>query len=126
MFRAHSTELLFNRAKGEEAGAMSEPDPERLRELGQKLDEIRRQEEQRKLGPPPTGGAITFRFATEMVVAALAGGGLGWVLDRVFNTKPVFLIVMCLLGVAAGIRNVISAAKEINARMQAAQDKKES
>ncbi|HEY2071418.1 MAG TPA: AtpZ/AtpI family protein [Rhizomicrobium sp.] len=101
-------------------------DPDDLRALGSKLDEIHRLREQKKALPPPTTGEITFRFATEMVVAAIVGGAMGWLLDRWLGTRPLFLIVLCLLGVVVGIRNVIAAAKEINARMLAAQDKKES
>ena len=103
-----------------------DPDPENLRALGEKLDELHRQEAQRKMLPPPTSGEITFRFTTELVVGAVVGGGIGWGLDWLFHTRPLLMIVMCLLGVAAGIRNVIVAAKEINARVLAAQEKKES
>ena len=54
------------------------------------------------------------------------GGGLGWGIDWLagrigFHTRPVFLIVFFLLGAATGIRNVMRAAKEIDAEVAAAQ-----
>ena len=53
------------------------------------------------------------------------GGGLGWGIDWLagrigFHTRPVFLIVFFLLGAATGIRNVMRAAKEIDAEVAAA------
>ena len=96
------------------------PDPDELRALGKRLDEARRQTEPRKQEAPPTSLGIATRFATEMVVAVAVGGGLGWVLDHFLGTKPIYLVVMFLLGAAAGIRNVMRAAAELNARAMGA------
>jgi ATP synthase protein I len=93
------------------------PDPDELRSLGKRLDEARRQTEPRRHEAPSTSLGIAFRFATELVVAVAVGGGLGWLLDHFLGTKPIFLVVMVLLGAAAGIRNVMRAAAEINAGM---------
>jgi ATP synthase protein I len=54
----------------------------------------------------------------------VVGGGLGWGIDWLlaqfgYQTKPVFLIVFFMLGAAAGIRNVMRTAKEINAKIAA-------
>ncbi|HUO93723.1 MAG TPA: AtpZ/AtpI family protein [Rhizomicrobium sp.] len=96
------------------------PDPDELRALGKRLDEVRRQKEPRPdQEAPPTSLGIASRFATELVVAVAFGGGLGWALDRWLGTKPIFLLVLVLLGAAAGIRNVMRAAAEINAKQSA-------
>jgi ATP synthase protein I len=92
------------------------PDPEELQALGERLDEARRQKGEREQEAPPTSLGIASRFATEFVVAVVVGGGLGWLLDRFLGTRPIFLVVLFLLGAAAGIRNVMRAAAEINAR----------
>jgi ATP synthase protein I len=92
------------------------PDPDELRALGKRLDKAKRQKEPRPQAPPTSLG-IASRFATELVVAVVVGAGLGWLLDRFLHTRPIFLIVMVLLGAAAGIRNVMRAATEINAGM---------
>ena len=68
----------------------------------------------------PTPLGIAFRFATELVAALVVGGALGWGIDWLFGTRPVFIVVMFVLGAAAGIRNVMRAAKELNARAAAA------
>ena len=100
------------------------PDPQNLRELGERLDEAQRKRQQRVSRPPPTQMGIAFRFATELVAALLVGGALGWGLDWTagyfgIHTKPVFLILFVVLGAAAGIRGVMGAAQEINAEIAA-------
>jgi len=95
---------------------VSTPDPNELHALGEKLDEVRRQREPRSQAAPASSLGIASRFATEMVVAVVLGGGLGWLLDHWLGTRPIFLVVMFVLGAAAGIRNVMRAAAEINAR----------
>jgi ATP synthase protein I len=57
---------------------------------------------------------IAFRLSTEFVAAVVVGGGIGWGLDRIFGTSPAFLLIMFVLGVAAGFRNILRAAKEMN------------
>jgi ATP synthase protein I len=101
---------------------MASQDPDRLSELGQRLDEAQRRSAVQAKRPPPNQLGIAGRFATELVAALVVGGGLGWGLDWLtgrfgFHTKPVFLIVFFILGAAAGIRNVMRAATEINASM---------
>jgi ATP synthase protein I len=63
---------------------------------------------------PKTGGSaagsamsLGLRAGSEFVSAVILGLGIGWVLDRALHTNPAFLIVFFLLGVAAGIWNVI-------------------
>jgi ATP synthase protein I len=93
------------------------PDHDDLRALGAQLDEVRRRDDARKVQPPPTSLGIAFRFSTELFAATIVGAGLGWGLDRLIGTKyPVFMLVLGMLGAVAGVRNVMRAAKEINAQ----------
>jgi ATP synthase protein I len=59
--------------------------------------------------PDATGSAMSLglRAGSEFVSAVIIGLGIGWVLDRALHTNPAFLIVFFLIGVAAGIWNVI-------------------
>ena len=54
-----------------------------------------------------------FKLGTELVAAVLVGTIIGFILDGWFDTKPLLIIIFFLLGSAAGIMNVIKAAKEM-------------
>src|ERR1700722_13599544 len=66
-------------------------------------------------GPPKSpdnfasGMSMGLRAGSEFVAAILVGGAIGWGLDWALKTKPAFTIVFFLLGVAAGVWNVIRA-----------------
>lgn len=97
-------------------------DPDDLRRLAKRLDDAQAKHTVRISRPAPTQMGIAGRFATEFMASLVVGAALGWGLDWVFghfgvHTKPVFLIAMFVLGAVAGIRNVMRAATEINARM---------
>jgi len=101
------------------------PEPEDLRVLGERIDELRQRE-----GPPaksstPSSGEVAIRFATELLSAVIVGAAIGWGLDWIFRTRPALTVVFFLVGAAAGIRNVIRASKEINQRIAAAEKDKE-
>jgi ATP synthase protein I len=50
---------------------------------------------------------LGLRAASEFAAAIVVGGLIGWQLDKWLGTKPAFLIVFFMLGVAAGVWNVI-------------------
>lgn len=58
-------------------------------------------------------GSLVWRMVTELVVGVLVGGVMGWGLDSLFGTMPLFLIVMGLFGFAAGVRTMLRSAEEI-------------
>ena len=96
--------------------ADDDPDEKRLAELGSRLQKARGNR-----GPSPPQGSqsqlgIAFRLVADLLAGVIVGGGVGWALDRVFATSPILLIVMFLIGVAAGMRNVIRTARDINQR----------
>ncbi len=64
-----------------------------------------------------TSGALTlgWRLGSEFVAAIIVGAGLGYLLDMFLPTRPWGMIVLLLLGFAAGILNVVRASKELNA-----------
>jgi len=102
---------------------MPSPDPDDLSRLGKRIDEAEQRRAEQGKPPAPTSLGIAFRFATEMVSALVVGGGLGWGIDWALDrwspvhTRPWGMIVMVVLGAAAGILNVMRAAKELNAEM---------
>jgi ATP synthase protein I len=49
---------------------------------------------------------LAFRVMSEFIAAVIVGAGIGWGLDRVAGTSPIFLIVFLLMGAATGFWNV--------------------
>jgi len=62
-----------------------------------------------------TGMGRSFRMASEFVAAIIVAAALGMGLDALFNTQPIFMIGMMLLGFGAGVMNISRAAAEMNA-----------
>lgn len=56
------------------------------------------------------------RIAVELAAAVLIGAAAGILLDRWLGTTPWLLIVFFILGCAAGLRNVIATARELDRR----------
>ena len=54
-----------------------------------------------------------FKLGTELVSAVAVGTIIGFILDTLFDTKPWLIIIFFFLGAAAGILNVIRAAKRM-------------
>ena len=50
--------------------------------------------------------SILSRVATERVAGLIIGTGIGLMLDKWFETKPLFLIIFFFLGAFAGIYNL--------------------
>jgi ATP synthase protein I len=91
-----------------------DPDPEGLRRLETELRKARGRKKAHAEDRPPSKLGIAFRLSTEFVAAPFVGGAIGWGLDYLFGTAPVLLLVMFCLGIAAGFRNLLRAAKEMN------------
>jgi ATP synthase protein I len=56
-----------------------------------------------------SGMSLGMKAASEFIAAVVVGAAIGWGLDRLLATKPLFIIVFFLIGVAAGVWNVIRA-----------------
>ena len=57
---------------------------------------------------------LAFRISTELVAAVFVAIFIGYYLDKWLGTKPIFLIILLLVGIVAGIFNVVRSAKMIN------------
>ena len=56
---------------------------------------------------------IAFKMSTELVAAVLLGSIIGFIFDTWFGTKPWLILTFFLVGVIAGILNVIRSAKNM-------------
>ena len=102
----------------------SDGDGSRVREQSKILKEkIARAQERRTeaKGQPgqSAGGDISgmsrgLRLGTEFMAAILVGAVAGYLLDRWLNTSPWIMLVLLLVGFAAGVLNVTRAAAEMN------------
>lgn len=90
------------------------PDPKRLNALEDRLKALRKSQE-----PAPrkeshvSQAQAGWRMVTELVVGLLLGFGIGYGLDSLFGTMPIFLILFTLLGFAGGVRAMMKSAAEI-------------
>ena len=53
---------------------------------------------------------MAFKISTEFVAAVVVGSTIGFILDSWFDTKPWLIIIFFIIGVTAGILNVIRSA----------------
>ncbi|MCT4578028.1 MULTISPECIES: AtpZ/AtpI family protein [Alphaproteobacteria] len=56
---------------------------------------------------------VAWRMVTELVAGLLIGFGMGYGLDAILGTKPVFMAVFTLLGFIAGVKTMLRSVTEI-------------
>ncbi len=61
-----------------------------------------------------TGASRALRLGAEFVAAIIVGLGIGYFLDGWLGTRPWIMLVMLLVGFAAGVLNVTRAASQMN------------
>ena len=103
----------------------SEPDPDRLRALEARLEKV-------KGAPKPQAsatakgfsqGEVAWRMVIELATGIVLGSAIGYGIDVLAGTLPIFLIIFSLFGFAAGIRTMLGSAKELGRKAeQAAKD----
>lgn len=64
------------------------------------------------------GLAKGLRFTTEFISGVVVGALLGWFFDRLLGTSPWIMVVMTIVGFAAGVLNMIRAAEELRKNEQ--------
>lgn len=61
-----------------------------------------------------SGSAAGYRVGVELFAGMLFGAGVGWLLDRWLGTKPWLMVVLFILGAAAGLLNSYRAVMQAN------------
>ena len=91
---------------------MSDNDP--LKDLGQRIQSAKQScEVEPKVEDHHSGLQHAWRMVIELVSGMAIGFGLGYGLDVLFGTLPILMIVFTLLGFVAGVRTMLSTAREI-------------
>ena len=96
-------------------GEISPDDREALRRrseaIGERLGSVNRERDAARRPSRPSAAGRGLRASAELIGGIVAGGLIGWYLDKWLGTeKPVMFVLFFLLGAAAGILNVIRVA----------------
>ncbi|WP_306151702.1 AtpZ/AtpI family protein [Roseovarius sp. MMSF_3281] len=94
---------------------MSDPDQrKRLEELESRIAKLRHKE------PPKahqeehySQAQQAWRMVIELVTGLMIGFGIGYGLDSLFGTIPIFLVLFTFLGLAAGVQTMMRSAAEM-------------
>ena len=87
---------------------------ERLKRLEDRIAAAKARREPKPRGHGDmTQGSIAWRMVIELVVGMVLGLAIGFGLDALFGTRPIFLVVFALLGFAAGVRTMLRTAEEV-------------
>jgi ATP synthase protein I len=93
----------------------TEPDPDRLRALETRLQKVKGKESAERTNTVKgfSQGEVAWRMVIELVTGMLLGMAIGYGLDVLFGTLPVFLIIFSLFGFAAGVKTMLGSAKQL-------------
>jgi len=83
-------------------------------DLKSKIELIKKKYKKDKIQKKNNSIGSAFKISTELVAAVFVAIFIGWYIDKWLGTKPIFLIILLLVGIVAGIFNVVRSAKMIN------------
>ncbi|MCF6444195.1 AtpZ/AtpI family protein [Nereida sp. MMG025] len=99
-----------------------QPEKDRLAELDARIDALKEtQKPEPRIDEHYSGAQLAWRMVIELVSGLLIGFGIGYGLDWLFGTLPIFLVIFIFLGFAAGVNVMLRTAKEVQAENEAAQ-----
>ncbi len=93
-------------------------DRKRLDELDGRLREARKGSEPPARSSTQRQMGVAYRVMVEMIVGVAVGGFLGWWLDHWLGTAPILLVVLIVLGFAAGAMNAYRAIRQYTAGVE--------
>ncbi|MEI4232587.1 AtpZ/AtpI family protein [Roseovarius sp. D22-M7] len=94
---------------------MSDPDPsDHMAKLEERLARLRGKDAQKPHQEEHYSQAQhAWRMVIELVAGLMIGFGMGYGLDLLLGTMPIFLVIFTLLGFAAGIKTMMRSAAEM-------------
>jgi ATP synthase protein I len=100
----------------------SDPDPDRLRALEARLEKVKAapQAQPSATAKGFSQGEVAWRMVIELATGIVLGSAIGYGLDVLFGTLPVFLVIFSLFGFAAGIRTMLGTARELGRKAEKA------
>ncbi len=89
----------------------NEPDPKRLEALDKRIRALKGEEVAESAGDEGYNQAnMAWQMVIELVSGLLIGFGIGYGIDALFGTKPIFMVLFILLGFAAGVKVMLGTA----------------
>ena len=97
-----------------------------LKSLEEKIKAARKADEpEQPIQNKFSAAEVGWRMIIELTAGVFIGFGLGYGLDFLFSTKPVFILILTLFGFAAGVKTMMRSARELQEKELSAQDNKE-
>jgi ATP synthase protein I len=96
------------------------PERERLDELQDKISATRqkhREPDERRGNASMLG--LAWRLTVEMLAGIGVGGFVGWWMDKWFGTEPIFMLLLLVLGMGAGLMNSVRTVNEMRRKQDA-------
>jgi ATP synthase protein I len=106
----------------------SEPDPDRLRALHERLQKVKGKEPpaQTNTAKGFSQGEVAWRMVIELATGIMLGTAIGYGIDALFGTLPIFLVIFSLFGFAAGVKTMLGTARELGRKAEkAAKDERD-
>ena len=88
------------------------PPDARLESLEERIERLQQAEAKRTHQAAPNPSTRIWQLMFSHLIGAPAGGGIiGWGLDTLFGTFPIFFLVMLFVGFGVGVVNVMRISK---------------
>ena len=97
-----------------------------LKSLEKKIEAAKQADEpERPVQNKFSAAEVGWRMIIELTAGVFIGFGLGYGLDFLFSTKPVFILILTFFGFAAGVKTMMRSARELQVKVLSAQDNTE-
>ncbi|MGJ8545826.1 MAG: AtpZ/AtpI family protein [Sulfitobacter sp.] len=102
-------------------------DPDKLNDLSARIDAAKKaQAPKPRMDEHYSGAQLAWRMVIELVAGLLIGFAIGYGLDWLFGTLPIFMVIFIGLGFAAGVKTMLRSAQEAQRVLHADDDAKAS
>lgn len=100
---------------------MSDPtDGDRLKALEERIAQMKvSAEPEHHMKKDYSQAQLAWRMVIELVAGLGIGFVIGYGLDTLFGTLPIFLVIFIFLGLAAGVKTMMRSAQEIQSKQLA-------
>ena len=96
------------------------PDKARMDALEARINALKKtQEPKPRVDEHYSQASLAWRMVIELVAGLAIGSGIGYGLDAVFGTLPVFLMLFSVLGFVAGVKTMLRSAREVQEKKMA-------